>query len=85
MARTFNVPMDPAANAPALAALAQAQALAGTANDEEKALIAALATRYSADPSVDRAMLDKAWADAVGEVARRFPDDIELAVFTPKR
>ena len=77
----INVPMDPAANAPALAALAQAQALAGTANDEEKALIAALATRYSADPSVDRAMLDKAWADAVGEVARRFPDDIELAVF----
>ena len=46
----INVPMDASANAPALAALERAQALAGHANDKEQALIAALAKRYSADP-----------------------------------
>jgi tetratricopeptide (TPR) repeat protein len=76
----INVPMDSAANAPALAALERAQALAGQANEKEQALIAALAKRYSADPKVERASLDNAWADALGEVAKRFPDDIELAV-----
>jgi tetratricopeptide (TPR) repeat protein len=77
----INVPMDPAANAPALAALEHAQSLAKNAGDKEQALIAALAKRYSADPAAERAVLDKAWAEAIGEVARRFPDDSELAVF----
>ena len=58
----------------------RAQALAGRANDKEQALIAALAKRYSADPKADRASLDSAWADALGDVAKRFPDDPELAV-----
>jgi tetratricopeptide (TPR) repeat protein len=74
------VPMDPGANAPALAALSQAQALAGNASDKEKALIAALAKRYSPDPGADRLVLDKAWAEAIGKVATQYPDDIELAV-----
>src|SRR3954466_2037168 len=76
----INVPMEASANAPALAALERAQALAAHASDKEQALIAALAKRYSADPRADRAALDKAWADALGEVARRFPEDIEIAV-----
>jgi len=76
----INVPMEPSANAPALAALGRAQALTAHASEKEQALIAALATRYSADPQVERAALDKAWADALGEVARRFPDDAEIAV-----
>ena len=76
----INVPMDPAANAPALAALKQAQALAGNASDKEQALIAALAKRYADDPNADRIALDKAWAEALGEVAKRFPDDVEFAV-----
>ena len=76
----INVPMEASANAPALAALEQAQALAAHASDKEQALIAALAKRYSADPKVDRAALDKAWADALGEVAQRFPEDTEIAV-----
>src|SRR3954451_7020019 len=76
----INVPMDASANAPALAALEQAQALAANASDKEQALIAALTKRYSADPQADRAALDKAWADALGEIAQRFPEDSELAV-----
>src|SRR5690349_20804183 len=76
----INVPMDTAANAPALAALARANALAGVASPKEQALIAALGKRYSADPSAERAELDKAWADALGAVAAQYPDDIELLV-----
>ena len=76
----INVPMEASANAPALAALERAQALAAHASPKEQALIAALAKRYSADPQADRAALDKAWADALGEVAQRFPEDIEIAV-----
>src|SRR3954454_2724967 len=76
----INVPMEASANAPALAALERAQALAAHASPKEQALIAALAKRYSADPQADRAALDKAWADALGDVAKRFPEDIELAV-----
>jgi tetratricopeptide (TPR) repeat protein len=76
----INVPMEPSANATALAALGRAQALTAHASEKEQALIAALAKRYSADPRVERAALDKAWADALGEVARRFPDDAEIAV-----
>ena len=76
----INAPMEPAANPPALAAVERAQALAANASDKEQALIAALAKRYSADPKAERAALDRAWADALGEVARRFPEDIELAV-----
>src|SRR3954447_12446167 len=76
----INVPMEASANAPALAALERAQALAAHASPKEQALIAALAKRYSADPQADRAALDKAWADALGDVAKRFPEDIEIAV-----
>jgi len=76
----INAPMDPAANAPAMAAIERARALAGHASDKEQALIAALGQRYSADRNAERAALDKAWAEALGAVAKRFPDDIELAV-----
>jgi tetratricopeptide (TPR) repeat protein len=76
----INVPMDPTANAPALAALQRAQALAPNANEKEQALIQALAQRYSPDPNADRRQLDEAWANALGQVAQRFPEDNELPV-----
>ena len=75
----INAPMDAAAVAPALAALTKAQRLAGGASDKEQALIAALATRYSADPATERAPLDQAYADAMRDVAARFPDDLDIA------
>jgi tetratricopeptide (TPR) repeat protein len=74
----INAPMGPAATAPALAALQQAQARAGKTGAKEQALIAALAERYSADPKAERAVLDKAWAEALGKVAGRFPDDNDI-------
>jgi tetratricopeptide (TPR) repeat protein len=75
----INAPMDAAANAPALAALERAATLAGGASAKEGALIAALQKRYSADEKAERAALDKAWAEALGDVAARFPDDLDVA------
>jgi tetratricopeptide (TPR) repeat protein len=76
----INMPMGEEAAAAAREALARAQAQESHANDRERALIRALATRHSADPSANRAALDSAFARAMGEVANRFPDDPELQV-----
>jgi tetratricopeptide (TPR) repeat protein len=71
----INAPMVPEANAPALAALARATELKAKAGARDRALIDALAKRYSADAKADRAPLDVAYADAMKEVAARFPAD----------
>jgi hypothetical protein len=61
--------------------IARAVALAGGATPRERAYIQALAKRY-AKPQVgaDRKGLDRAYADAMREVARRYPDDPDAAV-----
>src|SRR5579871_73837 len=64
----INLPMPDDAVAPAWAALQKAQALAPKASPEEQAWIAALATRYSADPKADRHAMDEAFAKAMGEL-----------------
>jgi tetratricopeptide (TPR) repeat protein len=75
----INVPMNPEANAPALEALAKAVALKDKATPRERALIEALEKRYSADPKAERAALDAAYADAMRDVAARYPDDMTIA------
>ena len=71
----INAPMPAEAVAPAFAALARAAALAPAAPAKDRALIAALEKRYSADPGADRAALDAAFADAMQAVASAYPDD----------
>jgi tetratricopeptide (TPR) repeat protein len=75
----INVPMMPEEQAPALAALKQAQALAAGASAKERALIAALAKRYSETPPADRAPLDGAYADAMAALSDAYPDDLDIA------
>lgn len=75
----INAPMDSAAGAAAWTAINDARALASRGNERERALIEALATRYAAVPPADRSRLDSAWATAIGAVAVRFPDDLEIA------
>ncbi len=75
-----NAPMMPEAVAPAMAALGRAQARAPDAPAKDRALIEALAKRYSADPKAVRAELDVAYADAMRGVARRYPADDTLQV-----
>ena len=75
----INAAMSADANAPALEALTRAKA-APNASAKERALIAALATRYSPEQQADRPTLDKAYADAMISVAASYPDDTEIAI-----
>src|SRR2546421_1163307 len=83
----INVPMDPAANAPAAAAAAKARELAGPSplrslahlpTPREQALIGAIAARYNTDPRLERPMLDEAYANAMASAAAKFPDDLDI-------
>jgi len=76
----INVPMMPEANAPALAALAKAVELAPAAPARDRALIEALAKRYSADPKAERSELDAAYAAAMKEVAARYRTEDTIQV-----
>ncbi len=78
----INAPMDGRDRPAALAALDRALALKDSASPLERALIEALAARYSRDEGADRAALDAAYADAMLAVAARFPADDDVAVLT---
>ncbi len=75
----INAPLTPDANKLALGTIARAQLLAAKVTPAERALIMALAKRYSPGPE-PRAALDAAYADAMLTVARYYPahDDIAL-------
>jgi tetratricopeptide (TPR) repeat protein len=76
----YNSPTDAERERGAFTAINQARTLAAAAATErERALIAALATRHSAPPGAARAPLDRAYADAMRDVSRRFPDDLDTA------
>lgn len=60
-------------------AVQTAMSLSHGASERERAYITALAARYAPHPVADRAALDSAYAEAMGEVARRYPDDLDAA------
>jgi hypothetical protein len=72
-----NRPMTKEDNDRAWEALQKALALKSTVGAREQAYIDAVAKRYAAEFSEDRAGLDKAYADAMREVTRQFPDDLD--------
>ena len=76
----INAPMFPEAVAPAVAAAQKAMARSSEASDAEKALISAVAKRYSTDPLVERAALDKAYANSMTETATKFRSDDTIQV-----
>jgi tetratricopeptide (TPR) repeat protein len=75
----INATMDPAEVPNAHAAVQKAQALAARASAKEQAFIAALAERYVAEAVTDRSAHDQAYADAMREVAQKYPDDPDAA------
>lgn len=75
----INAPMEPAAVPPAVEAIERAKAYADYATGHERALIDALAERYSADPEADRVVLNQAFTDAMAEVVARYPGDVDIA------
>ncbi len=55
--------------------LSKALALSVKSSERERAYVQALAKRYDKDPNADRSKLDEAYADAMRDLAKRFPDD----------
>ncbi len=75
----LNLPMVPDVVPQAYGAIQQALALKMGVSDRERAYIEALSKRYSNDPAADRVALDQAYARAMGELAARYPDDLDAA------
>lgn len=80
MGSNYNLPADSAALKEAYANLEKAQALAPKTSAKEQAYIKALSSRYATDP--DKANLPAlavAYKNAMGELVRKYPDDLDAA------
>jgi tetratricopeptide (TPR) repeat protein len=75
-----NKPMDTNDTAGAWAALQLAVAAKLKVSEKEQAYITALEKRYQAQHNDDRKALDKAFADAMGELSKQYPDDLDAQV-----
>lgn len=75
----YNLDVDEPRAAQAHGAMAKALALSAKGPANERAYIEAQAIRFPADASPDRAALAKRYAEAMGEVAATFPDDLDAA------
>jgi tetratricopeptide (TPR) repeat protein len=74
-----NAPMDSAGGVAAHQRLQKALAVRSKANARERAFIDAVAKRYASPPPADRARLDSAYARAMADVVRRYPNDLDAA------
>lgn len=74
----INAPMDPSAGPQAWAAVQKALALRDRVTPKERDLINAMARRYAENPPEDRGTLDRAFAEAMLQVADRYPDDSDI-------
>ena len=82
MGPNINLPMSPDDAPEAYASSRKALALLDNESPVERALINALAKRYTETGSADRSALDLQYANAMRDVARQFPDDADvLALF----
>lgn len=76
----INAQMDSANGVEAYRAAREAQRLKGKAGPADQALIDAMAVRYAPVPTAaNRPGLDSAYAAAMRDVVRRFPDDLDAA------
>ncbi len=75
----INMPMPPEAEPEAYKLMQKALELKPHADSRERAYIDALAKRYSGDAKPDRKTLDRAYADAMKAVSKRYPEDLDAA------
>lgn len=75
-----NAGMDAANVTKAWDRIGRARAAGARATERERDYIEALATRYAKHPPKDRKPLDQAYADAMGRLAAKYPDDIDAQV-----
>jgi len=76
----INDPSDPERMKLAIAAAGKAKAAAAKgATPEEHALIEAIGKRYSSDPKADLRKFAVDYKNAMGDVAKRYPNDLDVA------
>lgn len=75
----YNVQAEGPALVQAYSELQKAIALAPKASEHERAYIEALSKRYSSDVQADQTKLAVDYKNAMGEVAKRYPDDPDAA------
>ncbi|MEZ5292313.1 MAG: hypothetical protein R2745_14630 [Vicinamibacterales bacterium] len=75
----YNLDVDDERAVRANAAMAKALSLSAGGPPAERAYIEAQAIRFPAEPHPDRAALARQYADAMGEVSRQYPDDLDAA------
>ncbi len=75
----INLDVDPARERAAYEAAQQALSLAAKAPENERAYIEALVKRYSIDPKADLKKLAVDYKNAMGEMVKRYPDDLDAA------
>ncbi|WP_414584345.1 tetratricopeptide repeat protein [Scytonema sp. PCC 10023] len=75
----INAPMEKEAVPETVQAMKKAIGLSKNASEKEKAYIQALAKRYSLQPDENRKPLDTAYVNAMREVQKRYPEDLDAA------
>jgi tetratricopeptide (TPR) repeat protein len=75
----INMAMAPESESKAYAMIQKAAALKSNASEREQAYIDALAKRYSGEAKPDRPALDRAYAEAMRNLSKRYPDDLDAA------
>jgi pimeloyl-ACP methyl ester carboxylesterase/tetratricopeptide (TPR) repeat protein len=79
MGSNYNVQADGPSLLTAYTNLQKAIELAPKASEHDRAYINALAKRYSSDLNVDKQKLAVDYKNAMGELAKRYPDDLDAA------
>ncbi|HLY41496.1 MAG TPA: hypothetical protein VKR52_09785 [Terracidiphilus sp.] len=75
----YNLPVDPEREKMAVEAIEKAKSLSAAAPQVEKDYIDALAKRFSADANPNFHELDIAYSQAMRELTRKYPDDLDAA------
>ena len=75
----YNLDVDDERGKQANTAIAQALALSKGASDSERAYIEAMAIRFPPEAKPDRAALARKYSDAMRDLSRRYPDDLDAA------
>lgn len=75
----INLDVDPEREKAAFEAVQTAQQHLSTASERERDLITALAKRYSIAPDADLRALAADFSKAMGELTKKYPDDLDIA------
>lgn len=75
----YNLDVDDERAKEANDAIAKALTLSKGGSDAERAYIEAMAIRFPADAKPDRAALARRYSDAMRDLSRRYPDDLDAA------